>query len=284
MAPDPLVDAAWELYDLPPAEFTAARNARAKELKASAPDAARRVAELRRASPAAWIVGQLVRHRADRLTQVLELGAELREAQQDLDAAALAQLTRDRRALTSALAKEGAALAKARSVNAPAATLDEVSQTLQAAMADAQAADAVMSGRLIRPLEVVGFDPVDVDGAVAGPAPDGSAPPPAAPRDDLSARRARRAAEKAVRDAEEALDRARRTLAEARAAAADGARRETELSRRRDELRAELKKVERELARATSEAGELEERTATAEAEHEAAEARLAEARTALDD
>lgn len=283
MSSDPLVDVAWELYDLPPSEFTAARNARAKELRSDAPDVAKRVAELRRPSPAAWIVGQLVRHRADRLAQVLELGAELREAQQDLDASALSQLTRDRRALTAALAKEGAALAAARGVNAPAATLDEVSQTLQAAMADAAAADAVTSGRLIRALEVVGFDPVDLDGAVAGPAPDGSAPARTSPPDELAARRARRAAEKAAREAEEALERSRRTLADARAAVAENTRRTSELTRRRDELRAELGRVERDLERATAESADLEERAAAADRQHVDAERALAEARSALD-
>src|SRR5690606_38075235 len=69
--------------------------------------------------------GQLVRHRAEKVGQVLELGAELRDAQQDLDAATLTQLTKDRRALTSALAREGGELA---AVSAPSSLAVELAE------------------------------------------------------------------------------------------------------------------------------------------------------------
>lgn len=283
MASDPLVDIAWELYDLPPARFTAERNARAKAVKPEDAALAKRISELRRASAPAWIVGQLVRHRADRVNQVLELGAELREAQQDLDAATLAQLTRDRRALTAALAREGAALAAQHEVNAPAGVLDEVSQTLQAAMADAEAAAAVMSGRLIRALEVVGFDPVDLTDAVAGPAADGS-PAPERRVDELAARRARRAAERAVRDAEHALERAREHLAGAQRAAREQTQRRDGLAKRRDELRAELEKTEREFDQAMESIAELEKDQDEAVRQAKNAESALEDARRALGD
>lgn len=282
MASDPLIDVAWELYDLPPARFTAERNARAKAVKGEAPALAKRIAELRRPSAPAWIVGQLVRHRAERLTQVLELGAELREAQEDLDAATLSQLTKDRRALTAALAREGAELAARQDVNAPPSVLDEVSQTLQAAMADAAAADAITSGRLIRALEAVGFDPVDLTDAVAGPAPDGSSS--ADPQvDQVAARRARRAAERAVRDAEQRLERTKGELAHARQQSAQHARREAELSRLRDELRAELDKTEGELEWLNTAAAGLEEAADDAAARAAEAEKALDDARRALD-
>jgi chromosome segregation ATPase len=285
MASDPLIDVAWELYDLPPARFTAERNARAKAVKGEDPALAKRIAELRRPSAPAWIIGQLVRHRAERLTQVLELGAELREAQEDLDAATLAQLTKDRRALTAALAREGADLAARQDVNAPSSVLDEVSQTLQAAMADAAAAEAVTSGRLIRSLEAVGFDPVDLADAVAGPAPDGSVTPQrakAAP-DELAARRARREAERAVRDAEAAHQRAERDLAAARRTTADARQREDELTSRREQLRAELRRLDDDLR----DAGTATEQATAREQEAEAAKATtgaaLERARSALE-
>ncbi|WP_203135228.1 transposase [Microbacterium sp. JZ31] len=282
MAEDPLVGVAWELYDLPPARFTAARNARAKAVKDEDAALAKRITQLRRASAPAWIVGQLVRHRSERLAQVLELGAELREAQQDLDAAALAQLTRDRRALTAALAKEGAALARQHDVNAPSAVLDEVSQTLQAAMADADAAAAVTSGRLTRALEVVGFDPVDLTDAVAGPAPDGS-PAPEAGGDELAARRARRAAERAAKEAEQALERARERLADARRRVDEHDRRAAELGARREELRGKLEKTERELARLEKAAPDIDSAREDAERRAAEAESALEDARRALD-
>ncbi|WP_309069577.1 transposase [Microbacterium sp.] len=282
MAEDPLIGVAWELYDLPPARFTAERNARAKAVKGEDAALAKRISQLRRASAPAWIVGQLVRHRSDRLTQVLELGAELREAQQDLDARTLAQLTRDRRALTAALAKEGASLARQHEVNAPSAVLDEVSQTLQAAMADADAAAAVTSGRLIRALEAVGFDPVDLTDAVAGPAPDGS-PAPESGGDELAARRARRAAERAVKNAEQTLERLREKLADARRRADEHDRREAELRTRRDELRAELEATERALERLHAAGPALESERDDAERQTAEAESALEDARRALE-
>lgn len=282
MATDPLVEVAFELYALPPASFTAERNARAKAAKADDPALAKRIAALRKASAPAWIVGQLVRHRAEKVGQVLELGAELRDAQQDLDAATLTQLTKDRRALTSALAREGGELAAAQEVNAPPAVLDEVSQTLQAAMADADAAAAVTSGRLIRALEVVGFDPVDLTDAVAGPAPDGSAAP--APQvDELASRRARRAAERAVRDAEKALERATRASDEARRATAQHTRVRDEADKRLAELRREIEAAERAGAQAEEALAEDAKSAEDAAAAEADARDALEKARAALD-
>ena len=282
MASDPLIDIAWQLYDLPPASFTAERNARAKEAKGEDPELAKRITALKRASAPAWIVGQLVRHRADRLNEVLELGAVLRDAQQDLDAATLTQLTRDRRALTAALAREGATLAEAKDVGAPPAVLDEVAQTLQAAMADAEAAAAVMSGRLIRALEVVGFDPVDLTDAVAGPAPDGSSTPER-PVDELAARRARRAAERAVRDAEKDLERATRERDEVRRLTAEQTRVRTDAEKRLEQLRREISDAERAIALADESLEQATTRAREAEQAESAARKALDEARAALD-
>jgi hypothetical protein len=285
MPADPLIDIARELYDLPPARFTAERNARARAVKGEDPALAKRISELRRATAPAWIVGQLVRHRADRLGQVLALGAELREAQQDLDASALAQLTRDRRALTAALAREGASLAEAHDVRATGAVLDEVAQTLQAAMADADAAAAVMSGRLVRALEVVGFDPVDLQDAVAGPAPDGAPEPAkaAAPADELAARRARREAQKAVREAEVAEERAQRGLAEARRRRDQAEKRRRQLAARREDLQTELATVEGELEDAETALSEADAGSRDAESAHDTAAEALAAARDRLE-
>ena len=106
-----LEDIARELYAVPPAEFTAARGARVAEVKADDPSLARAIGTLKRASVPAWVVGQLVRHRADDIERALALAVEMRDAQDELDAPALAELTTARRRLTAALAREGAALA-----------------------------------------------------------------------------------------------------------------------------------------------------------------------------
>lgn len=212
-----LASIADELYGLAPAEFTAARNAKVREVKDTADkELADRVRELRKPSPAAWGVNLLARHRAAELEQLAELGASMREAQAELDRAELAELTRQRRQVVGALAKHASALAKESHVNLTAATVEEVAQTLQAALGDPAAAAAVRSGRLVRPLESVGFGEVDLADAVA--APDASmvsaARPQArkAPVRDLAAVRAAKEAQKRADEAEAEVKRLDRRI------------------------------------------------------------------------
>ncbi|MEE2814693.1 MAG: transposase, partial [Actinomycetota bacterium] len=190
---------AAELYAGSPDEFIAARNARAKDIGDPALSAA--VRALRKPSVAAWVVNLFARERSARLGQALQLASELREAQDDLDAATLSQLGRQRRALTGQLAAEAVSLATARGGRVTDATLESVRQTISAAFFDPEAAAAVASGRLVRDIEPTGsFDPGAV---VAGGRPDAPvAPKPAA--DEVAARRARRDAERALREAERA--------------------------------------------------------------------------------
>ncbi|HWI30385.1 MAG TPA: transposase [Microbacterium sp.] len=276
-----LEDIARELYALPPGEFTAARTARVAELKGDDPVLARAVVSLKRASVPAWVVGQLVRARADDIERALTLAAEMRDAQNELDAPALAELTRARRRLTGALAREGAAIAAEKGVALSSAALDDVSQTLQAAMTDDAAAAAILSGRLVRALQTVGFDPVDLEGAVAG-GEASIAARPAPSRDDLAERRERRAAEKALRDAEQSFTRATRDVERIDARLRQTRERADALAEARDGLEKELARVLTQLEEMQSDEHRLEDerraaasRVDTAEAEREAAEAAL---------
>ena len=227
--------AAEELYALPPDEFTAARNARAA---ASDRAAAALIKALRKPSAAAWAVNLLARE--GRLTEALELAEALRDAQEDLDAAELARLGRQRRALVSALARDAVALAGEHGVSVGAAGRDDLEKTLNAAMMDAGAAAAVRSGRLVHALEASGFDAVDLSDAVAG-AQAAAAPPRS--RDDLAERRARKAAEQAVRDAERQESEADRTLARVEARRAKAQERADLLHERIEDLRAQLERM-----------------------------------------
>lgn len=202
-----LASLADPLYALAPAEFTAARNAAAREVKDSADlELAARVQELKKPSPAAWAVNLLARQRADELEQLAELGETMREAQEELDRAQLGELTRQRRALVAALAREASRLASEARHNLTATVVEEVAKTLQAALNDPAAAAAVRSGRLVRGLEATGIEPVDLTDAVAAPSASiVSAPRPAAERKavrDLAAVRAAKEAEKRAEEAE----------------------------------------------------------------------------------
>ena len=103
MATDPLLSIAEELYALTPSEFTGSRNEWAKQSKAEDPELAKRILALRKPSVAAWVVNMMMRHQGDQMTQVLELGASLRQAQENLDGEAMSELTRQRRQLTTAV-------------------------------------------------------------------------------------------------------------------------------------------------------------------------------------
>ncbi|MFB6610489.1 transposase [Agromyces sp. NPDC056379] len=288
-APD---EVATELYGLRPDEFTAARNAQAQAVAADDRELAARIREFRRPSPAAWLVNQLVRHRTDEVAAILELGADAREAQGRFDAAELAELGRQRRRLVSALAHEAGDLAD--ELGAPVRTpvLDEVAQTLQAAMSDAAAADAVRTGRLVRALEAVGVE-VDLSDAVAGGLPPRTEPGEMARAGDAPARpsaaaskrrRAERAgAERAVADAEERAAAASAALEALDARLADAEREHGELETRRDELEAELRGVEAEIAEADRATRSLARERDRAARAVDAADVDAEEAREALE-
>lgn len=170
MATDALTAAADELYALVPEEFTAARNARAKEAKADDKDLGQRIAEFRKPSPAAWILDQLVREQPDAIDELLDLGADLRDAQSAGDGRALTTIGAERRKLVTGLSKQATRIADAADRSPSRGVLDEVEQTLIAATVDEAAGDALRTGRLVRSLQAVGFEGVDLVGAVAGEA------------------------------------------------------------------------------------------------------------------
>jgi hypothetical protein len=245
---DRLADIADALYGVTPADFVAARNAQAKDL-ADDKDLAARVKELRKPAPAAWVINLLARQRRDDLERVLELGPELRDAQAALDRAEMTRLAKERRAMVTRLAQDGAQLAGDGGQKVPAGVVDAVAATLDAALADPEAADAVLSGRLLRALESIGFEPVDLAEAVAVPgtgsrAAQRRAPERPRPRaiddSDAELRRARTRADAAVARAEEdaaaaaaELDRLEERLREARKALAAATREAETLDRHR---------------------------------------------------
>lgn len=253
MPADALIDEAGALYALRPEEFTAARNARARELRDDDRELADAVAALRRPSPTAWLANQLVRHRADDVEALFELGDELREAQDGFDAAALARFAKERRRLVSALAQEAGGLAEELGAPVRQPVLDELAQTLQAGMADASAADAVRSGRLVRSLEAVGVD-VDLDGAVAG-GPDGARPEKRSARSKAAGRTEADAAD-AAREQEEREQQERRERERAASAAEEHA---AEASAALDDLESELAALDERIDADTARRDELDE-------------------------
>ncbi|WP_066039814.1 hypothetical protein [Herbiconiux solani] len=167
---DELRAAAWELYGLPPSDFIAARNARASAATKSGDRAlAARIRSLVKPTVAVWAVGALVRHRADDIDALLDLGERMREASDPdtgVDRDALRTLGRDRQRMLAHLADEARTLGgELGAAVSPSAALD-VEQTLQAALGDPRAAAVVRSGLLTRTLAPAGFGEVDLEGAL----------------------------------------------------------------------------------------------------------------------
>ena len=273
---DQLDAIAAELYALPPAEFTAARNARAG---LAAPPLAKRLKALRKPTVSAWAINLLARD--GQLADAVELSAALREAQEDLDAAELARLGRQRRQLVAALAKQAVGLAEDAGGTLSAAARDDVEKTINAAVMDASAAAAVLTSRLVKPLEAGDIDPASLADAVGGTLPGVAAP---AARDDLAERRARKAAEKAAREAERLANEAERELARVDVRRAKAQERVDHVRERIEDLRRDLAALEADEKIAAEKLDVVDrERSEAARRAHDAAEA-AERTQRALDD
>jgi hypothetical protein len=206
-----------DLYSLPLEEFTAARNALARQR----PEAK----GLRKPTVAAWAVNQLARRHGRELDAFLEAAGRLRAAQLGGEAEDVQRATQEeRRALARLLQLAGE--------YAGAAQIDRVRQTLQAAAIDEAAAEQVRAGRLERELEGAGFGSL----LLATPT----------TRPNREAERAKRIAqaqaeldeaEQALGEAEENAQAARHRYEQARGAVEEARRRADEAARRLREAR-----------------------------------------------
>jgi hypothetical protein len=256
---DELEKAADELYGLPPAEFTKARDELAKRLREDGHrDVAREVKSLRRPTLAAWALNQLVRHRRKDVERLLAAGRELREAQEELvasgDRSGFQRAAAEERRLVAELAGDAASLAGEAGVGSTQGLEEKLLATLHAAALDEDTAAELEAGRVVRERQAVaGF------GGMPGgqvEAPPKRTAKPKAPRKDDAADRKRQKEEDAERREElsaarVAERRARRELeaaekARERAAGRVGKAEErvAEASRQLDEARGELDEAE----------------------------------------
>lgn len=262
-----------ELYELSPGDFTATRDAHARQARADGDrELSGRIAALKKPPTAAWAVNLLVRAEPDQVEQLLTLGEAMREAQESLAGAELRELRVQQHQVMDAMRVQATRLVREAGGKLSSDAGEQVISILRAGMTDAEAADAVRSGRLVRVLEATGFGEVDVSDAVAGegtatatprsartrettsaattrPATARRAESPKPPPDELRARREekerreaeRRAAEAERREREEqeraeALEQAREELAEAEHAAQEAAAEASSATAREQDL------------------------------------------------
>jgi hypothetical protein len=266
------------LYRLPLAEFVAARDELARRLRTAGDrQAARRVAGLRRPSTSAWAANQLAHAAPHALTELLDAGATLQQAQQD----ALAGQAGAARALRTATAQQRAAIARlvqraetllVRAGHAASeATLSRLAATVQAAATGDRAARAALAeGRLAGDLDPAGFglmtEPsVPEPAAIDEPAP--RTRPPAATTELAAERRAqaRQAAMRALDRTGRAADHARGALEGVETTAAEQQQAAVVARQRAEELARAAQELAEQAARAASVASEAQQRADAAE-------------------
>jgi hypothetical protein len=246
-------EAAATLYAASAADFIATRNELAKQLKADGDQlGSTRLKALRKPTVAAWLANLVARELPDELDDLLALGDEFRQATADLDGDRLRELTPKRHKLLDQLSKEAGKLAGREGQKVSADVAQKLRETLDAALVDPAAGEAVREGRLDSALRHVGFGVVDESGAPSNVTP-------------LTDERRKRAEER--RKARSAAPPAKE---EKKESAAEKAKRE----------KAEREQEKREAAEKAAAKKELDDAVAAAEA----AEATVADLDTQLSD
>lgn len=242
-----LDEAAAVLYGGSPDDFVSRRTALAGQARtAKNRELAKAIGGLRRPTRSAWLVNLLARQAGPELGQLLELGDALREAQTSLAADDLRRLSRERSHAVAALARRAAALGAEQGYTAPDAAVQEVSSTLQAALADPGVAADVRAGRVATAVSYGGFGPMEW---TARPEPVGTqqkpvAEPGSVAEPEVSAPEVDEERERRRAEAQEAWEQAQRELAEAEAAAEQATVRADELAEALEDLRHQVRETE----------------------------------------
>ena len=239
---DLVAEAEAELYGADPDGFTARRSELAAGARdAGEPAAAKQIAALRKPTRSAWVVNRLVRADPEVRARLGALAADLREASAGTR---IKELTTARGRLVDELTKR--ALEVAELAAPPAALREEVTATLDAAIADPEVAAGL--GTLVRAAHYAGFGALP-DG-LSAPAPPVKAKtrPPAEAEAEREARR-----QEKIMEAERSLAHADHDLQAALAA-------EHDLEETVGHLEAELADARQRLAEARRQAYRAESR------------------------
>jgi hypothetical protein len=239
-----MADELDELYEAKPDEFTALRTKLAAAAKKRGDaDAAKAVSAARKPTTAAWVVNRLAVREPDTRTRLADLGERLKAAHSSMAGDRIRELSREQRRLVDDTAR--AAFEEAELADPSAALRDDVTGTLQAAIADPDVAARL--GRLTKAEQWSGFGEFGDTAMVFTPTRKSGAQKSAETpkredrRDDKSrqrqeARAALAAAEHAKSDADAALTELQSDVATARL--------------RRDDARRRLEDAENALAAA----------------------------------
>jgi hypothetical protein len=239
-----------ELYALSPDEFIERRQQLVAEArKAQDRQLATQIGKLRRPTRSAWLVNLLARQEPDEVTALLELGTALQEAQQRMAGDELRQLSAERRKTVDALARRAVELGRQHGYSAPDGAIQEVSQTLQTALGDAEIAELVRAGSLTQAVTYGGFGPTDLAAALGASLPTQAPRQPEEKQAPLEPAPAlgpkqRRAAEKSAAEARERAKAARQAAEAAESEAKAATEHADELADQVESLRSHLRQTE----------------------------------------
>jgi len=244
-----------ELWSVPPEKFVAARDAAVKALRdAGDTKAAAELKNVKRPSPSAWLVNQLVRSAPKEVEALFDAGDALMKAQGRVlagaDPSEMHTAMREVRQATARAMKRANAILAEHGRKPTADLTRRVTHTLRSASLDRSLREVVLTARLTTDPsvdEIEALADVRVPGRVAHK----KEPEPKRPsaREESAAKRA--AEREAKKTAEREAREKRRAEAEAAAAEVDEARRavsSAEADERR--ARAAAEEAKRELARA----------------------------------
>ena len=281
---DALEQAADELYGLPPGDFTEARDALVKQLRADKErELANEVKGLRKPTLAAWALNQLVRNRRKDVDKLLAAGKELQKAQEKLvasgDRAGFQRAAAKERELVAQLARDAAALAAEAGEGSSQGLEEKLAATLHAASLDEETAGELAAGRVLRERQpVAGFGGLELAPPPAKPARK-SAKPAKADKEDAQRRKREQAEEAKAREELQAARLEERKAGRERDAAAKAAARAAERAAKAEERAAEagrrLDEAREELEEAEKQEREADERYAKATEAVDAAEKKL---------
>ncbi|SOD71881.1 hypothetical protein SAMN05892883_1343 [Jatrophihabitans sp. GAS493] len=249
-----LDEIADDLYALLPEEFIAARNDREKLAKSAGnAELAVAIRALGKPNMVGWLANQLARQHADELAPLIDIGAAMREATRQLSMDQLRDLTARQRQLVNALVGQAKVIATAVQKSLSEENRRGLEATLHAALADEQAAQQLLAGRLTGPLRRSGFGEEEAE-LIAGAT--GSARPKlrlvasagiaAEPATDPAVRRNAAALERAESNLNEAMTHAEAVsedLAAARGAFAEAQTAEETAAAEVERLRNELEEA-----------------------------------------
>jgi hypothetical protein len=149
-----MADELDELYEVKPEEFTALRTKLAAAAKQRGDvDTAKQISAARKPTTAAWVVNLLALRDQNTRTRLAGLGERLKDAHAAMDGEAIRALSAEQRRLVDDLAR--AAFEEAELADPTAALRDDVTATLQAAIADPDVASRL--GRLTKAERWSGF-------------------------------------------------------------------------------------------------------------------------------